>query len=185
MNFDRHSIWKTKRGKMRKHISIRSRFVLSLRRRSLCRRSGETHCALHSHFTEAWGRCKGRATIPASSQLPKIYPTQRPLICIINALIVPRGHRRVSVKRVAFQFANGSALSRNESNRYARWYGWRVMAQQAFVNWTPRIKIDDGSLARWFPRKSIGVIDFFRIRDSRCSLRSGVRGGTQLQSLVD
>lgn len=124
----------------------------------------EKHTCVHRHFTEAW-RCKGCATIPASSQLPKIHPTQHPLICIINALIVPRGHRRVSVKRVAFQFANGSALSRNESNRYARWYGWRVMAQQAFVNWTPRIKIHDGSLARVtvFPRKSIGVIDFFRI----------------------
>lgn len=128
---------------MRKHISIRSRF------RSCRRRSGETHVrALCRQFTEAWQWCKGRATIPASSQLPKIHPTQRPLICIINALIVPRGHRRVSVKRVAFQFANGSALSRNESNRYARWYGWRVMAQQAFVNWTPRIKIRDGSPTR-------------------------------------
>lgn len=75
---------------------------------------------------EAWRRSKGYATIPASSQLPKIHSTQRPLICIINVLIVPRGHQRVSVKRVAFQFANGAALSRNESNRYVRWYGWRV-----------------------------------------------------------
>lgn len=45
----------------------------------------------------------------------------RPLICIINALIASvSGHRRMNVKRVAFQFASGAALSRDESNRYAR-----------------------------------------------------------------
>ena len=144
------------------------------------RYSGETR--MHRHFTEAWRWCKGCATIPASSQLPKIHPTQRPLICIINALIVPRGHRRMSVKRVAFQFANGSALSRNESNRYARWYGWRVTAQQAFVNWTPRIKIRDGSPARvTVPKKIDWIIDFFRI--ATCvSIKFEKR---QLKSLVD
>lgn len=68
---------------------------------------------------------KGRATIPASTQLPKIHPTQHPSICIINALIVLRGRRRVSVERVAFQFANGTALSRNESNRYSQRYRQR------------------------------------------------------------
>lgn len=126
--------------------------------------------------------CKGCATIPASSQLPKIHPTQRPLICIINALIVPRGHRRVSVKRVAFQFANGSALSPNESNRYAWWYGWRAMAQQAFVNWTPRIKIHDRSPARvTVPKKIDWSHWLFPHRNSQHLIRSDA--GTSLNHL--
>lgn len=69
---------------------------------------------MHAHFHGYGGvtaRRKGNTTIPASYQLPKIHPTHRPLICIINALIAPRGHRRVSVKRVAFQFASGATLS--------------------------------------------------------------------------
>jgi len=97
-------------------ILLRCRFVAVLSSRRL----GEIHVRAQALYRGVTLGCKGCATIPASSQLPKIHPTQRPLICIINALIVPRGHRRVSMKRVAFQFANGSALSHNESNRYAR-----------------------------------------------------------------
>jgi len=144
---------------MQKHISIQYCFVVASSPFS------QVDIQVKHACTDTLQRRDGGcATIPASSQLPKIHPTQRPLICIINALIVPRGHRRMSVKRVAFQFANGSALSRNESNRYARWYGWRVTAQQAFVNWTPRIKIRDGSPARvTVPKKIDWIIDFFRI----------------------
>lgn len=155
--------------KVQKRILIRFYFVLLFSPSTLRRNTRACR-----HFTQAWQWCKGCATIPASSQLPKIHPTQHPLICIINALIVPRGHRRVSVKRVAFQFANGSALSRNESNRYAWWYGWRVMAQQAFVNWTPRIKIHDRSPARvTVPKKIDWSHWLFPHHNSQHLIRSG------------
>lgn len=146
---------------------------------SILKRSARAYISASTEVTEAWRRCKGRATIPASSQLPKIHPTQRPLICIINALIVPRGHRRVSVKRVAFQFANGAALSRNESNRYARWYGWRVTAQQAFVNWTRRIKIRGDS--RVTVPKEIDWSHWLFLR----SATRPVHRGAKLKSFVD
>lgn len=81
------------------------------------------------------GVSKRCATIPASTQLPKIHSAPRPSICIINAPIVT--HAPPAPAAAAASLSNlcerRDALSRNESNRYASAVSSaRITARQAY-----------------------------------------------------